>query len=86
MKVEFAFYKHVVNPGIYYVDPNGGHWRDGISVYCRLSGLETCVSPVTEQMPSVYMSPQSKAKHLWYSEYLMKSENAVSLLQKRILY
>ncbi|TNN21284.1 Collagen alpha-2(I) chain, partial [Schistosoma japonicum] len=61
--------------GIYYVDPNGGHWRDGVSVYCRLSGLETCVSPVTEQMSSIYLS-QVKQKRLWYSEYLMKSENA----------
>lgn len=71
-----ASFKYFRIPGIYYVDPNGGHWRDGLVVYCRLSGLETCVGPVVEQMPYVQLKHDKNVK--WYAEIALNTPNPVS--------
>ncbi|OON20134.1 hypothetical protein X801_03993 [Opisthorchis viverrini] len=59
--------------GIYYVDPNGGHWRDGLAVYCRFSGLETCVAPTMEQMPFAVITARNGLS-VWYTELTLDSE------------
>jgi hypothetical protein len=57
----------VKEDGYYYIDPNGGHWRDAVKVKCRFAEQETCVEPQVDEYKRTTWIGKPTQTAQWFS-------------------
>lgn len=63
--------------GEFYIDPNGGHWRDSFPVHCQLGTLSTVIQPMMESPRPVSKSHITDLGGIfWYAEASYKRDDA----------
>ncbi|VDN15912.1 unnamed protein product [Dibothriocephalus latus] len=62
--------------GEYYIDPNGGHWRDSFLVRCQMSTLSTIIEANPDASAVSYDRAHSREGTFWYAEAAFKNPDA----------
>ncbi|EUB61921.1 hypothetical protein EGR_03194 [Echinococcus granulosus] len=63
----------------FYIDPNGGHWRDSFPVQCQLGTLTTVIPSLMKHPKPVGLSRiVNNYGSFWYATAALKSNEAVS--------
>ncbi|VDM33553.1 unnamed protein product [Hydatigera taeniaeformis] len=61
----------------FYIDPNGGHWRDSFPVHCQPGTLATVIpSLLKHPEPIGILNSRDNHDFFWYASEALKSEEA----------
>lgn len=65
--------------GEFYIDPNGGHWRDSFPVHCQMGTLTTVIPSLMKHPEPIGLSRiVDNYGSFWYATAALKSDEAVS--------
>ncbi|VDL98796.1 unnamed protein product, partial [Schistocephalus solidus] len=73
---DLALHAPNTKEGEYYIDPNGGHWRDSFPVRCQMSTMSTIIEPNPDASSVSYDRINSKQGSFWYAEVAFKNPDA----------
>lgn len=69
---------YIIHLGEYYIDPNGGHWRDSFPVQCQFETGTTKILPQMKQVESVGLSHITSRRGIfWYATAAFRSIEGV---------
>ncbi len=77
---DLVMFRPELADGEYYIDPNGGHWRDSFLVHCQTKSMTTAIKPINAASRVRYMDVRKEPKQFWYAATAFKHPDAVCVM------